>query len=342
MDIICLESEWYKNLKLLQWPENSIKIYKYFLADSTKKQYNQYLESFQNFCFKKCKCFPPDNIHLSALVAEFITEKSKYSDRPESLLRGIMSALTNYFNIPGRFNPISQELKNLVKAIIKYGTVKQAGRTKVMPIQPFINMFKIWGSNESLPLMRLRQKTITLMVIACLARPSDFAPKIGFFRDQIEFHSDGSATVRFFGVKNDSDRAGFETRIEPTLDEISDPIKCIKMFFSKTAHIPPNNNGRIPAFPALKSPFNCISAQTIAQILNDSIAEAGLDTHTFSAKCFRPSAATAAIVSGCDPNTTRVRGRWKNDQVFYSNYVYPISQINVSDSIMTSNVKLYD
>ena len=190
--------------------------------------------------------------------------------------------------------------------------------------------------------MKLRQKCITLLAIACIARPSDFAPKIGFFRDQLEFHSDGSAIIKLFGVKNDANRAGFEIRIEPTLDEVTDPVQCVKVYFSKTAHVPPNKAGRVPAFTSLKPPFSGISAQTIAQILNCSIAEAGLDNHTFSAKCFRPSSATAAIVAGCDPQTTRIRGRWKNDQVFFSSYVFPISQNNISNSIMTSNVKLYD
>ena len=93
---------------------------------------------------------------------------------------------------------------------------------------------------------------------------------------------------------------------------------------------------RQPVFISLKAPFNGISSQMVAQSLNSSIIESGLNPQEFSAECFRPSAATTAVLSGCDPNTTRVRGRWKTDSAFYGNYVYPISRSNISDKIITS------
>ena len=335
-----LEDQWGKRLKLLNWTEKSIQAYQHFLADSTRRQYNRYLEDFQQFCIHNYNCFPPIDHFSSAAVADFITNKSELSDRPESMLRGIMAALSNYFSVIGQNNPLTQEVKNLSKALVKYGTASNAGRTKIMPMKPFVDMFRAWGPNQGLSLSKLRQKAITLMVIACIARPADFAPSVGFFRDQIIFHEDGSATVHFFGIKNDSNRAGFEVRIEPTEDICIDPVECIKEYLGKTADISYNKEGRTPVFLALRPPFQGINAQSIAQILNASIKEAGLDNKVFSAKCFRPSAATAAIISGCDPNTTRLRGRWKNNDVFYSNYVFPISEANISNNILTSNVRL--
>ena len=135
-----------------------------------------------------------------------------------------MAALSNYFNIPGKTNPITNETKNLVKALIKTGTVRQAGRTSIMPLAPVTILFNNWGVNESLSITQLRQKSITLLAIACMARPSDFSPRAGFFRDQIKFNCDGSATVYFFGVKNDANRAGFEIRVEKTANIFMDPI----------------------------------------------------------------------------------------------------------------------
>lgn len=326
----------------LRWPRSSIVVYKNFLADSTRKQYDKYLEMYKKFCLDNDKGFPPESGYLSAIIAEFLTQKSKESERPESMLRGIMAALTNYYGISGRVNPISQEIKNLVKALIKVDTVRQAGRTKIMPIEPFKQLFASWGDNEYLSVAQLRQKSITLLAIACMARPSDFAPRVGFFRDQVIFHEEGSATISFFGVKNDADRDGFEVRIEGTELSSTDPVKCLKVYFNKTAHVFSNatNTNRIPVFLSLRPPFQGINAQTVAQVLNSSIIDAGLNPQHFSAKCFRPSAATAAIVTGCDPNSTRVRGRWKNDKVFFSNYVYPVSEKNISESILYSNVKL--
>lgn len=334
---ICLEDQWCKSLKKLEWPEKSIQMYQYFLADSTRRQYNRYLEQFGQFCIQKFKCFPPTDEFASAAVAEFITIKSEGSERPESLLRGILAALTNYFSVPGQINPLSREVHNLSKALVKSCTTRNAGRTKIMPMEPFVDMFRAWGPNEALSVLKLRQKAVTLMAIACLARPSDFAPSVGFFRDQLTFNQDGSVTVNFFGIKNDYDRGGFEIRIEPAKERVIDPVECMRAYFNKTANVMAD---RVPVFPAVRPPFQGINAQSIAQILNTSIKEAGLDTNMFSAKCFRPSAATAAIVSGCDPNTTRLRGRWKNNDVFFSNYVFPISETNISDNILYSNVRL--
>ena len=339
MDSVCLESEWQIMLKQLMWTDSCVEIYKQFIAQSTRNLYNRYLSLFYDFCLINYGRFPPHQNYLSAAIAEFLKVRSEHSERPESMLRGIMAALSNYFSIPGRYNPISNELKNLVKALIKTGTVRQAGRTSIMPIAPFSRLFENWGDNEALPLTLLRQKAITLLAIACLARPSDFSPSAGFNRDQIKFNSDGSATIFFFGVKNDANRSGFEVRIEPTDNILTDPVECLKVYFKKSAPFI-NDLVKQPVFITLKPPYNGISAQTVSHILNTSIKDAGLSSSEFSAKSFRPSAATAAIVSGCDPNTTRVRGRWKNDNVFFSNYVYPTSETNISDKILTSNIEL--
>ena len=172
-----------------------------------------------------------------------------------------------------------------------------------------------------------------------MARPSDLAPRVGLFRDQVKFNSDSSATFNFFGTKNDSQRAGFEVRIECTKSVLTDPILCLKVYFQKSERLMPKTT-RIPVFVALKPPFKAISAQTVSQILNKSIKESGLSTATFTAKCFRPSATTAAVLMGADPNTTRMRGRWKNDTAFNEHYSYPLSKTNISEKILESNVQL--
>ena len=321
------------------WPESCIRLYREFITQSTRNLYNRYLAYFQQFCLYKYGEFPPPQKYLSAAVAEFLSIKSSESERPESMLNGIMAALSNYFNIPGRVNPISTEIRNLVKALIKTGTKRQAGRTSIMPLAPFRVLFESWGANESLSLVKLRQKAVTLLAIACMARPSDFAPKSGFFREQLKFNDDDSVTVHFFGVKNDANKAGFEVRVEQTDNIFTDPVNCLKVYINKTAQVL-HQLEKQPVFVTLKPPCQGISAQTVAHILNDSIKDAGLPPSVYTAKSFRPSAATAAIVSGCDPNTTRVRGRWKNDKVFFSNYVYPISKTNISEKILSSNVTL--
>lgn len=249
-----------------------------------------------------------------------------------------MAAFANYYGIPNRINPITTEIKTLVKALVKTQTKRPAGRTKIMTIEPFRKLFESWGQNNTLSLSKLRQKAITLMTIATMARPSDIAPIVGLSRDQITFNDDNSATILFFGTKTDHARQGFEVRIEGTGDELSDPIRCLQCYCERTAVAAQGVDNVL--FLTLTKPFKALSSRGVACVLNESITDAGLSRELFSAKSFRPSAATAAVLTGCDPNVTRLRGRWKNETVFYNNYVYPISEVNISEKMLKSSVVL--
>lgn len=274
---------------------------------------------------------------LSAAIADFLVAKSEQSDRPESLLRAVMAALTNFFSIRGRRNPFNQELLNLVKALVKHSTKRPSGRTKVMPMEPLSRLFESWGENNTLTLSQLRQKALTLLTMACMARPSDLAPKVGFVRSQLSFR-DTSVTVLFFGIKNDTNRQGFEVRVDGT-ESNADPVKCLKHYCDRTAEHAKEANDAV--FLTLTPPFKALNAQSVAQILRKSISDAGLPPDQYTAKSFRPSAATAAIASGCNPNITRLRGRWKTESVFFNHYVYPVTeQTNMTHEIMTSNIML--
>ncbi|KAK3725591.1 hypothetical protein RRG08_043009 [Elysia crispata] len=50
------------------------------------------------------------------------------------------------------------------------------------------------------------------------------------------------------------------------------------------------------------------------QCLTDTISDAGLEGLGFTSRSFRPSAATAAVASGLDPNITQQIGRWKTKE----------------------------
>ena len=334
MGPICLESEWQNRLVVLKWNESAISKYKHCLAKSSLYQYNRCLDQFYQFCIDKVGSFPPSREIISAVIADFLVHKCEHSDRPESLLKTISASITNFFMTSYQVNPFTVELKNLMKALIRCETKRPAGRTKVMPLEPLIRMFESWGPNESLSISRLRQKSIGLLAIACMARPSDFAPETGFKRDQIMFNSDGSVTILFFGVKNDSSRLGFEVRVESDPNPVRDPVSCLKTYFSRT--FPTDNS----VFVSLSNPQTGLSTASIAKIMKTCIVQAGLPPDTYTARCFRPSAATGAILSGCNPETTRLRGRWKENTTFSNRYIYPISNENITEKILSSNVNV--
>ena len=46
-----------------------------------------------------------------------------------------------------------------------------------MPIAPFRQLFLSWEPNDELPIKQLHLKSITLLALTLMLRPSDIAPK---------------------------------------------------------------------------------------------------------------------------------------------------------------------
>ena len=335
METLRLEDRWRQTLLNKQWSEECAGIFHKFIATSTLRQYNFYIAQFQKFCFSiNCK-FPPDDTQISAVIAEFLLFKAKQSERPESLLRSIRAALTHYFNSIGYPQPFCLFLKNFNTALVKSVTSKPAGRTSIMPLKPFIDMFNEWPQNENLSVTDLRLKAVTLLTISSLAQCSDIAPTNTLKRNQIKFNQDGSLTLNYFGIKNDSDRKGFTIRVEPSANEKCDPVRTIKDYMNRT-ELPLDSAIFVKAI----APYEPITARGISDILRTAIKRAGLGD-TYTPRCFRPSAASAAIQAGCDHETIRALGRWKGREVFYNHYVYPLPKKDTTDKILSSDLQIY-
>ena len=185
--------------------------------------------------------------------------------------------------------------------------MKPIKRSKPMPIEAFVKYFRELGPDKDLSLKELRRKTVTLLSLVFMARPSDLAPKGVVFNsstlsvektvlstDDIRFNEDGSLSITFWGIKNDSKRQGFEVTVHPNKDDILlDPVQCLKLYIEKTDEFRPKDTS--PLFITLKAPYRAISSDTIGNILEESISAAGLADMGFTAKSFRPTAATMAI-----------------------------------------------
>lgn len=87
-------------------------------------------------------------------------------------------------------------------------------------------------------------KAITLLSLSAMLRPSDIAPrsisvgdKSGKQQNNIFSvdHCDGSMTISFFGIKNDTHRDGFEVNIPPHTNPKLDPVITLKKYIDKTA-----------------------------------------------------------------------------------------------------------
>ena len=150
-----------------------------------------------------------------------------------------MAALTHYYKTINP--PINCELlTNFCKALTKAETKKKkqkkknSRQDKNYADSNFTDMFKAWGNNDNLGLKRLRQKAITLFALSAMCGPSDIAPKVGFYRDQIEFTADGKMKVTFFGIKNDADRHGMEVKIDLAEIPETDPVETVRLYLART------------------------------------------------------------------------------------------------------------
>jgi hypothetical protein len=241
------------------------------------------------------------------------------------------------------------DIRQLSVGLIKAGTTKPSLRTKIMPIAPFVNLFQSWPSNEQLDEKRLRLKAIVLMAITTMTRPSDLAPhgvhldpetmcveRLSFMTDQIVFNDDHSMTVVFFGIKNDSQRKGFEVRIPAASQPAVDPVSALRQYISCTA----NKRSELPSpvFLSLKAPYHAIKSNSIAHILEESIALAGLQGQGFTARSFRPTGASQAVSHACSPETAMQIGRWNTKEVFFNRYVYPTAPQDYTDNMFPTDL----
>jgi hypothetical protein len=299
------------------------------------------LKKLYVFCEFNKISYPPVQ---SKDIAQFLCELTDKSRAPRSQIKTAMAALTHVYKSLGMFNVLQDyHLQQLVEALVKSGTSAPMQRSKVMPVRPFRELFRQWPANAHLCIKRLRLKTITLLALLLMLRPSDIAPKgvhfdgssatvskFVFSTEQVEFCEDG-AYITFHGVKNDTSRAGFKVFLQPTSDDKLNPVKALQDYILRTEPYRPEGN---PVFLTLTAPYRAIAAGTVSTILNDAIKLAGLDNQGFSAKTFRPTGATAAIDMKCDPDTAMQLGRWKTRSVFFDHYVHSRPPEHLATNIM--------
>lgn len=269
-----------------------------------------------------------------AILADFLCKIADSSKRPDSLLKGTLAAISFLFESMGKSSPShNPDIKRLVTALTKSGTTRAMIRQRPMPITSFKDLFCALGLNESLSIKNLRMKTVTLLALVLMTRPSDLAPKAKLFDpkdmslksvamslNDLDFNEDGSLTVRFWGIKNDTNRQGFEVNLPRNEETIMDHSQCLKCYVDRTVESRPKET--LPVCISLKAPYKAISSDTIGNVLEYSIKMAGLSDQGFSAKSFRPTGATNAVTLGILPETVMKIGRWKTREVFFNHYVY--------------------
>ena len=208
---------------------------------------------------------------------------------------------------------------------------------------PFRELFNQWPGNAELGVKELRLKTITLMALLLMLRPSGIAPKAVHFdgnsasASQFVFSTshiqfcDGGANITFHGIKNDTSRSGFSVFLQPTGDDKLKPVLALQEYIARTNNHRPDGNS---VFLSRTSRYKAIAAGTVATVLNDAMKLAGLEGHDYSAKSFRPTGATAAIDMKCDPDIAMQLGRWKTRSVLFDHYMHSKPPASLSTDVM--------
>ena len=343
MEIFSLEGEWADTLSKQGWSVSATNIIKNCLAPSTLRLYNRQISRLRDFCFLHNEQFPPTR---ASVIADYMCKVAELSNRPNAILSSALAAFNYLYQVLDISNPCDRNIHQLHRALVKSCTKLPRQKVNILPQEPFLDLFLSWPENEDLSVSRLRLKTITLLAFTFMLRPSDIAPKsivhsstsgvaeqLVFSTDRVKFLENGELQIQFFGIKNDTHRDGFSVSIPPASEPKIDPVATLRTYIARTDPLRPQDSK--PVFLTSVKPYRAITANTVAKILEDAIYLAGLDLNLYSAKCFRPSAATKAIESGLDPDKARRMGRWKTPSVFFEHYVYDNTPVSYTDSMLS-------
>ena len=128
--------------------------------------------------------------------------------------------------------------------------------------------------------------------------------------------------VTFLGIKNDSQRTGFQVTLPPSADSKTDPVEALRTYSSRTDYV--RCSVKRPAFLSLTRPFSAISASTVSHVLQESITAAEkFDWRlVIGPKTSGSTGATRAFQLGFDTDDVQRLGRWKTGSVFLEHYVH--------------------
>lgn len=314
------------------WSDRAAAQLAFSLAPSTLHSYNRVLTKLRDFCAEQGQDYPPLR---TATVADFLCSLADASNRPRSVLHTAQAALGHMYvglRLPNVLRVPT--LLRLVEALVKSGTALPMSPSRVMPTQNFKDLFLSWPDNDYLGLQDLRLKTVSLLAILLMLRPSDIAPRaemfdptshgsdrVVFSTDQLVFNDDNTVSVSFFGIKNDATRSGFVVTLPGHSNAKLDPVSALRVYISRTSTQRVSSRTKA-VFLTMHPPYRPIQSTTVGSVLAKAIVLAGLGGRGFSAKSFRPTGATTAVDGGVSPHVVQQIGRWKSTDVFFKHYVH--------------------
>ena len=346
MENLRLEDLWKQKFKKKAWLDEAVQRFLSSLAPATWLSYNRYFNRFMEFCWLKGVTVRPEIrnqcVGQQSEVVEFLVDVSSSSRRPKAVLNSSVAALQNYYRAMDEKSPIDNDVWRLVDGLVKSGTSELLRRSLVLPVQPFITLFRKWGQNSDLSVWSLRLKSLTLLALTAMLRPSDVAPRSEkwddsmlhsnvFKRSWLDFLSNKYLQIYLFGIKNDYNCDGFCINVPFAKEKVVCPVLALKEYVRRTDKVVKADGA---VFVSLNKPYELLSASGIASALNKAIELVGLHNKGYSAKCFRPTGVTTAVECGVSASFVQALGRWKSTETFQKHYVHAKPPMDFTDQVL--------
>lgn len=189
----------------------------------------------------------------------------------------------------------------------------------------------------SLDLAELRDKTICLLMVAGIARPSDLARlDITTLRTTPK----GGVSLRVWQAKNSGPKYSdpiILPKLTQTQAEIC-PTRTLKAYIEASARFRPrvSSNTFSPVFIALVAPYNGLSAARISVEVKKTLRQLGIPVSTYSV---RRKTTTEALERGFSIHTVAKAGRWRSLDVLQNHYNRTRDTEELTTSLLTGHRK---
>jgi len=297
----------------IEWDLETRALLEHSLRPSTLRSYDSILSRFRRFCTQHEYTYFPTS---TAAIAHFLRDIAKDLERPGPTLITASAATAGMYKGSPHQDPTKSDLLTMLKqALVNTGTKRPRKNTPVFPIEKLTAYFSGLDTNEKLDIKTLRAKTICLLALVGLFRPSDLAlMKL----DHLTFNQT-SVSISNFGGKTDKDLAGIPTTVTNSSVPSLCPVKTLQVYIDRTKTARDKISGH-PIFLYLNNKqAEPLGNQRIAKVMTLTLQEAGIDDTT--ARSFRKTGASTAINKGADPDLVMKLGRWRSVDVFFKHYV---------------------
>ena len=227
-------------------------------------------------------------------LANWLAEQHQASGKKASSLNADRSAISSILGVlTGSSIGVNPIVSRVIKGVDKTTPAKAKYERFYNP-KPILDLIRGWGPAEQLELSRLRKRTIMLFRLLALKRSSDIEKiltgSIQFDDTGVTWRSHLAKNVRTGQVTSEQFVAKLERQHESLCLSVN-----LKAYLAATEAVRPQDCQYL--FLSEDGSKN-ITAQRIATITKELLAEAGIDTTIWTAHSTRGAGATTALRKG--------------------------------------------